>query len=173
MRHLLRAARYAWAALPTLVGLVLALPVLAVGGTARRIGGTLEIAGRPIAGFVARMPARLRFQAITFGHVILGVDHAVLAAVRAHEQVHVRQYERWGPLFLPLYVASSAVQLACGRDPYRDNRFEREAFAVDDARRGERVTSRSAAADRRPRPGRAGGGRAARGLPAAGTRSAR
>jgi len=46
-------------------------------------------------------------------------------------------------------VASSAVQIACGRDPYRDNHFEREAFAVDDARRGERVTSRSAAADKR------------------------
>jgi len=168
-----RVVRYAWAALPTLVGLALALPVLAFGGTARRIGGTLEIAGRPIAGFVARMPARLRFQAITFGHVILGVDHAVLAAVRTHERVHVRQYERWGPLFLPLYVASSAVQLACGRDPYRDNRFEREAFAVDDTDCDGPVTSRSGGADRRPRPGRAGGGRAARGLRAAGTRSAR
>ena len=170
---MLRAVRYAWAALPTLVGLALALPVLAFGGTARRVGGTLEIAGRPIAGFVARMPARLRFQAITFGHVVLGVDHALLAAVRAHEEVHVRQYERWGPLFLPLYVASSALALACGGDPYRDNCFEREAFAVDDADRDERVTSPIAAAGRRVRPYREGGARAARGLRAAGTRSGR
>jgi hypothetical protein len=42
--------------------------------------------------------------------------------------VHVRQYERWGLLLLPLYVASSLWQLLLGRDPYFDNRFEREAF---------------------------------------------
>jgi len=131
VRRILRAACYAWAALPTLIGVVLALPVLAFGGSARRIGGTVEIAGRAVGWAVARVPAQLRFQAITFGHVILGVDHEVLAAVRAHERVHVRQYERWGPLFLPLYLASSVVQLARGRDPYRDNRFEREAFAAE------------------------------------------
>jgi hypothetical protein len=44
--------------------------------------------------------------------------------------VHVRQYERWGVLFFPLYAASSLWQLARGRDPYRDNRFEREAFRL-------------------------------------------
>jgi hypothetical protein len=128
-----RIARYAWAALPSSLGLVLALVALAFGASARRIGGTLEVAGRPIERAVAWMPPRLRFHAITFGHVILGVEHAALAAVRAHEQVHVRQYERWGPLFLPLYVASSVVQVVRGRDPYRDNRFEREAFAADAA----------------------------------------
>jgi hypothetical protein len=65
----------------------------------------------------------------TFGHVILGVDEATLAAVRAHEQVHVRQYERWGPFFGPAYLLSSLLQLLRGRSPYRDNLFEREAFA--------------------------------------------
>ena len=130
----MRVVRYAWAALPTLVGLALALPVLAFGGTARRIGGTLEIAGRPIAGFVARMPARLRFQAITFGHVILGVDHAVLAAVRTHERVHVRQYERWGPLFPVLYIGSSVFALLTGRHLHAGNLFEREASRADGIR---------------------------------------
>jgi hypothetical protein len=127
--------RYLWAALPSLVGLSLACAALACGATARGRRGTIEVAGRPIAWSVARLPTRLRFGAITFGHVILGVDHATLAVVRPHEHVHVRQYERWGPLFLPLYIASSAVELVRGRDPYRDNRFEREAFAVDAARR--------------------------------------
>jgi hypothetical protein len=42
--------------------------------------------------------------------------------------VHVAQYERWGALFLVLYPASSAIQWLCGRDPYYDNPFEREAF---------------------------------------------
>jgi hypothetical protein len=165
--------RYAWAALPSLVGLALAGPALACGATARRVDGILEVAGRPIARTAARLPARLRVQAITFGHVVLGIDHASLAAVRPHEQVHVRQYERWGPLFLPLYVASSLVQLARGRDPYRDNRFEREAFAMDALRRDVECIRSPSAATGRPCPDRVAGGRAARGLRAAGTRSAR
>ena len=42
----------------------------------------------------------------------------------------VRQYERWGPIFPFLYLLSSAAALVCGLDPYRDNRFEQEAFRV-------------------------------------------
>jgi hypothetical protein len=68
--------------------------------------------------------------ALTLGHVILGRDRSCLERCRRHERVHVGQYERWGPLFLPAYAASSLWQLACGRDPYRDNHFERQAFAV-------------------------------------------
>ncbi len=71
---------------------------------------------------------RAPFAAITFGHVVLGLDRAILDRVREHEQVHVRQYERWGPLFVPAYLLSSLVQLMHGRDPYRDNVFEREAY---------------------------------------------
>ena len=68
---------------------------------------------------------------MTLGHVILGIDGATLDSARLHEQVHVRQYERWGPLFLPAYFASSLVQLLRGRRPYLDNHFEREAYAKD------------------------------------------
>ena len=81
---------------------------------------------------MARLPAPFGFSAITFGHVILAVDHATLAAVRAHEQVHVRQYERWGIFFFPAYLLSSLVQLARGRRPYLDNYFEREAYGQVD-----------------------------------------
>jgi hypothetical protein len=42
--------------------------------------------------------------------------------------VHVRQYERWGPLFVPAYVLCSAVIWSRGGDAYRDNPFEREAY---------------------------------------------
>ena len=52
--------------------------------------------------------------------------------MRAHERVHVRQYERLGALFFPLYVGSSLVQWLRGRDPYFDNHFEREAYALAD-----------------------------------------
>lgn len=72
---------------------------------------------------------RLPFSAITLGHVVLGLDADVLARVRAHEQVHVRQYERWGALFLLAYPAASLYQWLRGRDAYRDNPFEREARA--------------------------------------------
>ena len=72
---------------------------------------------------------RLPFSAITFGHVILGVSLQDLARLRAHELVHVRQYERLGPLFFIAYPASSLLAAATGRCPYRNNRFEMEAFA--------------------------------------------
>jgi hypothetical protein len=65
---------------------------------------------------------------MTFGHVVLGRDEHALAETRAHERVHVRQYERWGVLFLPAYLASSLWALLSGRHYYFDNAFEREAF---------------------------------------------
>jgi hypothetical protein len=43
----------------------------------------------------------------------------------------VRQYEIWGPAFLPAYLASSLWQWVKGAHPYWDNRFEREAFALE------------------------------------------
>ena len=123
--------RWLWASPATLVGLGLAAPALASGATLRRVDNVLEIAGGLL---LRRLPSapRFGFVAITFGHVVVGVDHQCLARVRAHERVHVRQYERWGLLFFPLYLASSLVQIVRGRDPYLDNVFEREAFATCD-----------------------------------------
>ncbi|HMO84113.1 MAG TPA: hypothetical protein PKC18_04240 [Lacipirellulaceae bacterium] len=60
----------------------------------------------------------------------MGQGPAALEACRAHELVHVRQYERWGPLFVPAYLACSAVIWLRGGDAYLDNPFEREAFAA-------------------------------------------
>ena len=92
--------------------------------------GALEVHGGLLAAVCRRLPASLRFEAITLGHVVLGLDTACLDGARAHEQVHVRQYERWGPLFVPLYLASSGWQWLRGGCPYRDNHFEREAYAL-------------------------------------------
>ena len=69
--------------------------------------------------------------AITFGHTILGVDQRTLDGVRVHEHVHVRQYERWGPFFLPAYLTCSAWLWLRGGHPYLDNPFEVEAFQKD------------------------------------------
>jgi hypothetical protein len=49
-------------------------------------------------------------------------------ACREHELVHVRQYERWGPLFVPAYLLCWLVQMLRGKSGYWDNPFEREAY---------------------------------------------
>lgn len=126
-RHLLR---YTWAAPASAAGLAVAAALLVLGASARVVDGTLEVAGGHARRALAWLPAPWRFSAITLGHVIIGIDHRALRRVRAHEHVHVRQYERWGVLLLVLYPASSLLQILRGRDPYRDNCFEREAFAA-------------------------------------------
>lgn len=126
-----RLLRYLWALPNTLLGLGLGLIALALGGRARIVGGVLEIHGGLAARALAPRAGKRGFCAITFGHVVLGLNRKTLASVRRHERVHVRQYERWGPLFLPAYAASSAWQLLRGRRAYRDNAFEREAYEAE------------------------------------------
>ncbi len=69
---------------------------------------------------------RWRYRAITFGHVVLSVDE-LDEKTFAHELVHVRQYERWGPLLWPAYLVASLWAKVRGRAPYWDNHFERQA----------------------------------------------
>src|SRR6185503_5060698 len=131
----LAALRYAWAAPATLAGLLVALPAFAAGARARVIDGVIEVTGGRVERLVAALPRRCRFCAITFGHLVVCTDECTAAAVRAHEHVHVRQYERFGALFFVLYAGSSLAQFLRGRRAYLDNRFEREAriLAGDDA----------------------------------------
>ena len=135
MPLLLRALRYAWAGPYTAVGVLLGVFILLFGGTWRPWRGTLEFGGGGFGRLLSHLPPPMRFSAMTLGHVILGVDNFALAELRPHEHVHVRQYERWGPLFVPAYLLSSLVQLLRGRNPYRENHFERQAFALAPARR--------------------------------------
>lgn len=123
--------RYAWAFFPnTLVGLLLALLTRLTGGEVRAAGGLLEAHGGAAAWLLRHaVPLPRGAAAITFGHVVLAIDALALAATRPHERVHVRQCERWGPLFLPAYAVAGLCAWVRGRDPYRDNRFEREAYA--------------------------------------------
>lgn len=126
------AAGIAWAAPCSALGLVGGLALLLAGGSVQRVGRTLEFAFAERAGagaFVRRLP----FAAITIGHVVLGTSRRELARLRAHEQVHVRQYERWGPIFLLAYPLASLVAWARGGCPYRDNRFEAEACGAPPA----------------------------------------
>jgi hypothetical protein len=131
-------ARYLWASPYTALGLLLGVVVLLFGGRWRSHHGTVEIFGGHLGMAVARLPRLLAFSAMTLGHVILAVDRSALMQLRQHERVHVRQYERWGPFFVPAYLLSSLLQLLLGRNPYRENHFERQAYALAPRRR-ERV----------------------------------
>jgi hypothetical protein len=66
--------------------------------------------------------------ALTLGHTVLGQSDAALDIARGHEMVHVRQFERRGPLMGPAYLACSLVLWLMRRRPYRDNPFERQAY---------------------------------------------
>jgi hypothetical protein len=103
--------RYAWALPNTAIGLLIGTAMLVLGGRGRVASGAIEFSGGLLARLMAAQPGPMRFCAITFGHVIIGLDECELDRVRAHEHVHVRQCERWGPFFLPAYLLSSLWQV--------------------------------------------------------------
>jgi hypothetical protein len=117
-----------WASPWTAVGLAVGGVGLATGGRVQRRCGLIEFYGGAVTRLLERMPYEP--WAMTFGHVVLGRFPEALDGARDHELVHVRQYERWGPLFIPAYVACSAAVWLRGGDAYRDNPFEREAYSV-------------------------------------------
>jgi hypothetical protein len=116
-----------WASPYTLLGLLLCAPACAVGARVRRVNGVLEATLPPRAGVLGWRRRSLSFSAVTLGHVVIAVNPGEQERLRAHERVHVRQYERWGPLFMPAYLVSGLVLWLRGRDPYWDNPFEVEA----------------------------------------------
>jgi len=121
-----------WASPGTLLGLTVGVLGLCSGGSARRVGPTLEFWG----GLVTKLLASrwLHARGMTLGHVVIGVSATALDQVRSHEWVHIRQYERWGPLFIPAYLACSVALYARGRHGYLDNPFEIEAYEDDRSR---------------------------------------
>ena len=104
---------------------------LGTGGRVQVRRGVIEFHG----GFWGWYFTRTGFAAMTLGHAIVGRDAACLDSARDHEHVHVRQVERWGPLFLPAYLIASVCAGLRGKRPYRDNVFEIEAYDDDERRR--------------------------------------
>lgn len=115
---------YLWAFPMTAVGLVLALLALLSGGSVRLRDGTIEAAG----GLVGRLLRGNRLwqggAAMALGHVILARNPECLEESRSHEMCHVRQFELWGPLLLPLYWLMSMWLWLRGYDPYLDHPLE-------------------------------------------------
>ncbi len=128
---LLRLVKYIWALPNSILGIILGLAVFCLGGRARFSSGALEFYGGLFERLIKKAPAFFRFEAFTLGHVVIGINKVQLESGREHEHVHIRQYERWGPFFLPAYAISSLWQIARRRRSYRDNIFEREAYALE------------------------------------------
>jgi hypothetical protein len=124
-------ARYAWALPNTLVGALLLPAAMLRGGRAQVVDGVLEACGPVLAALLRRLPINGGAAAITFGHIVLARDRASLEWTRAHERVHVRQCERWGPLFIPAYLIAGLWAFVTGRGAYVGNYFERQAVRGD------------------------------------------
>jgi len=139
----MRFLRYLWAGPATLVGLVVAFALLRR-GRAAVVDGVIE-AHSPLLGRALRSftPLAGGAVAITLGHVVIGQNARVLDLTRAHERVHVRQYERWGPFFVPAYLLAGLFELLRGGHPYIDNYFERDARqAAEESEESENPASR-------------------------------
>jgi hypothetical protein len=124
---------YLWTFPTTLVGLIFLPLALLTGGRAQWVDGVLEIYGGAVSFFLSRCtPLQGGASAMTLGHVVLGRTRALLDFTRSHERVHVRQAQRWGPLFIPAYLLVSLVLHLRGKRGYEDNPFEREAYDLDE-----------------------------------------
>ena len=134
IRILVSFLRYCWALPVSCIGILLVLFVIFSGGKVSVTAGVIEAEGG-ILHFLLSRRRYFKIDVLTIGHVIIGHNSESLARCRHHEHVHVRQYERWGPFFPFLYLLSSAAALVRGMDPYRDNRFEQEAFRASGERR--------------------------------------
>ncbi|MGH2710929.1 MAG: hypothetical protein ACRDH9_06980 [Actinomycetota bacterium] len=95
---LLRVLAYVWASPNTILGILFGL--LSFQRPRTQDGILVFDADR--RGFIWLI-ALFRRAAITYGHVVLS-NSPVQGSLLVHELHHVRQYERLGPLYIPLYV---------------------------------------------------------------------
>ena len=126
-RPLLKPLQIAWASPNTLIGLMFVSLAIATRGRARVRNGAIEVYGGGVTWFLKKA-LYIEAAAMTLGHVILGQDEEQLERCAGHERVHVKQTQKWGPLFLPLYGFASFLAWRRGDDPYRGNVFEVEAY---------------------------------------------
>ena len=129
---MLQFVKIVWAFPNTLIGLTVGVLALMTGGKHQFRGGCIEFYGGFVTWALKRLPLIGGVLAMTLGHSVIGQTALGLAIAREHEHVHVRQYERWGPFFLPAYFGMSAWLWLQGRDCYRENPFEIEAYTIAD-----------------------------------------
>jgi hypothetical protein len=122
---------YLWTLPTTAIGLVVIALDIVFGNRVRTrvVAGVIEAHGGLVTWLLTHCTLlQGGASAMTLGHVVLGRDAISLDLSREHERVHVRQCERWGPLFIPAYLVGSAIAFFRTGRAYRDNPFEREAY---------------------------------------------
>ena len=87
----------------------------------------LEFSGGLLSPLLRSVPHTRGALAVTLGHVVLARSPVDLRNVRQHEWIHVLQYERWGPMFVPAYFFHWFWLTVKKRDGYWENPFEIEA----------------------------------------------
>ena len=115
-------SRYLWAGPNTVVGLAAAAASVCL----PRVRGSVALCHTD-RGLAHWFLTKRGYCAITLGHLIIMTPQASEGTL-SHELIHVRQAERWGPLFLPAYLVAGALTRMRGKDPYWDNPFEMEAL---------------------------------------------
>ncbi len=139
---LFRALAYVWALPNTVLGLFLGLLAFQ---RPRLLGGILVFDG-PVRGSLWAIRL-FRRSAMTLGHVVLS-NRPLEGPLLAHERHHVWQYERLGPLYLPIYLL---VWIFTG---YRRHPFELAATLTEAVARPAGPVSASARSDARSRSSR-------------------
>ena len=129
---MLQFVKILWALPNTLIGVAAGILGLLTGGSWQFHSGCLEFHGGLVTWALERLPLTGGVLAMTLGHSVIAQTADGLDISREHERVHVLQYERWGPFFLPAYLSASIWLWCVGRDCYRENPFEREAYAKAD-----------------------------------------
>ena len=117
-----------WASPWSIFGCLIGGIAIATGGGVQVRRGVLEFSGGILPRLLSHTPIAGGASAMTLGHTVIARTRQDLDRCRDHEFVHVRQYERWGPFFVPAYFAASGWAWWKGLDPYLDNPFECEAY---------------------------------------------
>lgn len=128
LRYTVYPLGYVWTLPNTIIGLCFLPFTLLSGGRMRVKRGAIELYGGFVAWYLRKACGGAG--SMTLGHVILSRDRAMLDYTRDHEHVHVGQFMRWGPFFIPVYLLSCYLCWRKGLNPYFDNRFEKVAYAL-------------------------------------------
>ncbi len=124
--------RYVWPSPYTIFGLLIYLIPIRGSRSLLVHRGTIGVMGPAIDRILVRAPILGGAAAMTFGHAILAKDRETFYSTWNHERIHVDQYERWGLLFVPMYLGVGLWLKLRDKDPYWDNPFEIEARRLGD-----------------------------------------
>lgn len=116
--------KYLWASPNTLLAVPFMLPTLWGDGKLRMADGSIQITNW----WTWKALGLIGAQGLTLGHAVIYSDSLSALFAHRHEMVHVRQYETFGPFFLPLYFMLSFHAWRTGEHYYMGNLFEVEAY---------------------------------------------